>query len=172
MRSKRIAGDLFWPCSTCAGTRRSPPCSTSSAQPAATPDNAESENDAASSPTSSPSPPPKRPKQAVTLAWVSADGKLRAEVQTFVGDYLLAAATRAAEVCGDEPPQAGCYSGSCGVCEIEMRRKKNTGGGGGGLDGAPAVVRSCISVVPAGYELVELSPLADDAIWGVDAWDT
>lgn len=117
--------------------------------------------------------PSKRPKQAVTLAWVSADGKLRGEVQAFAGDDLLAAATRAAEACGDDPPQAGCYSGSCGVCEVEMKRKKNTAAtGGGGLDGATAVVRSCISAVPAGYQLVEVSPLSDDAIWGVDAWDT
>ena len=38
-----------------------------------------------------------------------------------------------------------------------MRRRAKAGGGG--LDGAPAVVRSCITVVPAGYEMVEVSPL-------------
>ena len=108
-------------------------------------------------------------KRVVKLAWVSADGKLRAEVDAHVGDNLLAAATSAAEACQDEPPPAGCFSGSCGVCELTLRR---IGGEGGGLDGAPAVVRSCISVVPAGYERVEVSPLPDDAIWGVDAWDT
>ena len=121
---------------------------------------------------SSPPPPPnnERPKkQAVTLAWVSADGKLRAEVETFAGEDLLAAATAAAEAAGDEPPAAGCYSGSCGLCELTLGR---LGGQGGGLDGAPAVVRSCITAVPAGYGLVEVSPLPDDAIWGVDAWDT
>ncbi len=125
---------------------------------------------------------PPKPKQPVTLAWVSADGKRRAEIQASVGEDLLAAATRAAEACGDDPPQGGCFSGSCGVCEVELRRKRQRqqqqrdGGEGegesGGLDGAPAVVRSCITVVPAGYDLVEVSPLPDDAIWGVDAWDT
>lgn len=104
--------------------------------------------------------------------WVSADGKRRAEVDAHVGDNLLAAATRAAEACQDEPPPAGCFSGSCGICELTLRR---IGGEGGGLDGAPAVVRSCTAVVPAimdGSDRYEVSPLPDDAIWGVDAWDT
>lgn len=105
-----------------------------------------------------PPPPKQRPKkQAVTLAWVSADGQRRAEIEADAGDELLAAATRAAEACGDEPPQGGCFSGSCGVCELTLRRRAKAGGGG--LDGAPAVVRSCITVVPAGYEMVEVSPL-------------
>lgn len=113
----------------------------------------------------------KKKQQAavVKLAWVSADGERRAEVDALVGDNLLAAATRAAEACGDEAPPAGCFSGSCGVCELTLRR---LGGEGGGPDGAPAVVRTCITAVPADYESIEVQPLPDDAIWGVDAWDT
>ena len=115
-------------------------------------------NDGDTAPPPRPPPPKQRPKkQAVTLAWVSADGQRRAEIEAHAGDDLLAAATRAAEACGDEPPQAGCFSGSCGVCELTLRRRAKAGGGG--LDGAPAVVRSCITVVPAGYEMVEVSPL-------------
>ena len=116
-----------------------------------------------------------KPKQAVTLAWVSADGTRRAEISVSAGDDLLAAATKAAELCGDEPPQTGCFEGSCGMCEVEVRRGENIEGREGKRvlgDCDPAVVRSCIGVVPAGFDLVEVSPLPDDAIWGVDAWET
>ena len=42
---------------------------------------------------------------------------------------------------------------------------------GGGSDGAPVVVRSCVAGVPPGYDRVEVD-LMEDAIWGVDGYDT
>lgn len=104
----------------------------------------------------------KKKKRPVTVAWVSADNTKRGEVEASVGDNLLEVATRAAAAAGDDEAggaiSAGCYSGSCGLCEVEV----NSG----------AVVRSCVGVVPAGFDVVEVRALSDDAMWNQDAWST
>lgn len=44
---------------------------------------------------------------------------------------------------------------------------------GGAADeaGAPVVVRACVDVVPRGWQRIEIDFL-EDAIWGLDGWDT
>ena len=59
----------------------------------------------------------------------------------------------------------GCCAGSCGVCEVEVRKI------GGGSDGEAVVVRSCVAGVPPGYERIEVD-LLSDSIWSVDGYDT
>jgi xanthine dehydrogenase iron-sulfur cluster and FAD-binding subunit A len=58
---------------------------------------------------------------------------------------------------------AGCFSGSCGICEVEVATD-------GGL--STTVVRACVAVVPAGVASMTVSELPDDAAWGQDGWDT
>lgn len=43
--------------------------------------------------------------------------------------------------------------------------------GGNNTEGAPAVVRACITAIPPGYSRIEIAPLSDQ-IWGSDGWDT
>jgi len=68
--------------------------------------------------------------------------------------------------------QYGCNTGSCGVCEVELRQYDSTDGtmeGGSGV-----VVRACVAVVPRGWQRIEIdSEMADD-IWGYsqDGFDT
>lgn len=97
-------------------------------------------------------------KKTVTVAWVTADGR-RGEVTATPGDNLLEVATRAAAAAGegDAAVETGCFSGSCGLCEVEVRG---------------VVVRSCVGVVPSGFDAIEVRALSDDASWGIDAWDT
>ena len=110
------------------------------------------------------------------------------------GEPLADVATRA----GVDSIQYGCHAGSCGVCEVELRRfgglragkagsggesggeGSDNGGGGGGSggggggsrdEGTTAVVRACVAVVPADCVRVEVD-LMDDGIWGVDGFDT
>ena len=108
----------------------------------------------------------------VKLTFTLPDGRC-ASVDALPGDPLLEAADAAAAAAGDagamSPIVMGCCTGSCGVCEVEVRRSCALDGG---LDGAPTVVRACVAVVPAGYAQVHVSLLPDDAVWGVDAWDT
>lgn len=103
----------------------------------------------------------------VTVVFRAPDGRT-ASVASYPGAPLLDAANEAAALV-DCDIVVGCCSGSCGVCEVELARR---GAADGGPDGAPAVVRACITAVPAGYATVEVSPMPDDAVWGVDAWDT
>ena len=62
----------------------------------------------------------------------------------------------------------GCCTGSCGICEVEVRKLQ---AGEARADAAPAVVRTCIAGVPPGYARLEIDML-DDQIWGVDGFDT
>ncbi|KIY93881.1 ferredoxin [Monoraphidium neglectum] len=89
------------------------------------------------------------------------------------GDVIMEVAGR----CGITIP-GGCYSGNCGICEVEVRKfadgqdggssgSGSSSGGGGG-----AVVRSCIARLPPGYARVEIDALQDDQIWGLDGFDT
>jgi len=77
------------------------------------------------------------------------------------GDNIVAAAHAA----GVFIP-TGCNSGSCGMCEMEVRKFC-----GSADDGTPLVVRTCIAGVPPGYDRLEIAQL-DDPIWGTDGWDT
>ena len=108
----------------------------------------------------------------VKLTFTLPDGRC-ASVDAVPGDPLLEAVDAAAAAAGDagamSPIVLGCCTGSCGVCEVEVRR---SGALDGGLDGAPTVVRACVAAVPAGYAEVHVSLLPDDAVWGLDAWDT
>ncbi|CAL8466036.1 g5572 [Coccomyxa elongata] len=65
--------------------------------------------------------------------------------------------------------ETGCNTGSCGICEVEVR-KVQAGGVLSSIE-APAVVRACIVKIPPGYERVEVCQLSD-SIWGSDGWDT
>ncbi|BDA48199.1 hypothetical protein COCOBI_11-4590 [Coccomyxa sp. Obi] len=65
--------------------------------------------------------------------------------------------------------ETGCNTGSCGICEVEVRNVQ--AGGLPSSSEAPAVVRACIAKVPPGYERMEVSQLCD-SIWGTDGWDT
>lgn len=125
----------------------------------------------------SPRPPPQRARvlarsaspSTVTLTFTLPDGR-SASVDATPGQPLFDAASAAAGKAGDaDAIVLGCCSGSCGVCEVELGRQ---GALDGGPDGAPAVVRACVTAVPAGYARVDVALLPDDAVWGVDAWDT
>ena len=118
---------------------------------------ATSDDDNAAAPP--PQPPLRNKKKPVTVAWITADNKKRGEVTAFPGDNLFEVATRAAAAAGegDSAIEAGCYSGSCGLCEVEVRG---------------VVARSCIGVVPAGFDVVEVRALSDDVMWNQDAWET
>jgi ferredoxin len=87
-----------------------------------------------------------------------------------VGESLAAVAERA----GVESIPYGCHTGSCGVCEVELRRYAAEGPGGEGEGGDPAVVvvRACVAVVPAGASRVEIDLMDDGGVWGQDGWDT
>ncbi|KAK9902122.1 hypothetical protein WJX75_005173 [Coccomyxa subellipsoidea] len=65
--------------------------------------------------------------------------------------------------------ETGCNTGSCGICEVEVRKFQETGVPSSVE--APAVVRACITKVPPGYSRIEISQLSD-SIWGSDGWDT
>lgn len=60
----------------------------------------------------------------------------------------------------------GCFTGSCGVCEMELRKFDERGEEGGSV-----VVRTCVAVVPSGFSRVHLAEM-DDAVWGMDGFDT
>ena len=97
------------------------------------------------------------------------------------GDVIMDVAAR----CGVEIP-GGCYSGSCGIWEVEVFKLKTADddnaaagaaaaagdGGGGGGGGRGAVVRACVARLPPGYARVEVESLQDDQIWGLDGFDT
>jgi uncharacterized spore protein YtfJ len=97
-----------------------------------------------------------------------------AVVDAAPGEPLADVALRA----GVSSIQYGCHTGNCGVCEVELRRYAaevagKGSGGGGGVSSEPTtvVVRTCVAVVPAGAERVEID-LMDDGVWGLDGWDT
>lgn len=87
------------------------------------------------------------------------------------GDPLAEVASRA----GVEGISYGCHAGSCGICEVELRRFSGRREGEGGADehdeGTKVVVRACVAVVPADCARLEVD-LMDDGIWGVDGFDT
>lgn len=60
----------------------------------------------------------------------------------------------------------GCFTGSCGVCEMELRKFDGTGKEGGSV-----IVRTCVAVVPSEYHTIKLEEL-QDAVWGMDGFDT
>jgi hypothetical protein len=63
----------------------------------------------------------------------------------------------------------GCFSGSCGLCEVEVSTRDS----GGALLADALVQRACVAVIPAGgVASVVIAELADDAVWGQDGWDT
>lgn len=65
------------------------------------------------------------------------------------------------------PHPSSCSQGSCGVCEVEVWRYS----GGGGVP-STGVARACVARVPPGYARIEVHEMPDDAIWGVDGYDT
>lgn len=79
------------------------------------------------------------------------------------GDNIMAVA----EAAGVTIP-GGCYSGSCGLCEVEV----STADACGAALADRVVQRACIAVVPAGAAFVTIAELEDDAVWGQDGWDT
>lgn len=81
------------------------------------------------------------------------------------GESLASVASRS----GVDIPY-GCHTGKCGVCEVELR-KFGPAGGAADEAGAPVVVRACVDVVPRGWQRIEIDFL-EDAIWGLDGWDT
>ncbi|KAI8468236.1 MAG: hypothetical protein J3K34DRAFT_523129 [Monoraphidium minutum] len=81
------------------------------------------------------------------------------------GDVIMEVAEKA----GITIP-GGCYSGNCGICEVEV--KKVAAGESAAGAGAGAVVRACVARLPPGYARVEIEMLQDDAIWGLDGFDT
>lgn len=112
-------------------------------------------------------PPPRAAAGPVTVRFIAPDGRI-GETAAAPGTPLLDAAGAAAAQVGLDVP-VGCCTGSCGICEVELAR---LGALDGSPDGARAVVRACVTAVPAGYAAVEISFVPDDAAWGVDAWDT
>lgn len=64
----------------------------------------------------------------------------------------------------------GCCTGNCGVCEVEVKKFDCTDGVSA-EDGAPIVVRSCVTPVPSLYRRIQIEQLSD-AIWGLDGYDT
>ena len=74
----------------------------------------------------------------------------------------------AADAAGVDLP-AGCFSGSCGICEVEV---STTAPGSGAPLADRVVQRACIAVIPAGVGGVTIAELEDDAVWGQDGWDT
>ncbi|GBF91515.1 hypothetical protein Rsub_04255 [Raphidocelis subcapitata] len=86
--------------------------------------------------------------------------------QAAPGDVIMEVAER----CGITIP-GGCYSGNCGICEVEVR--KFAAGAAAGAPRPPAaVVRACVARLPPGYERVEIEALPDDQLWGLDGFDT
>ena len=61
-----------------------------------------------------------------------------------------------------------CIDSSQSMTQVEVRK---FGGANAEADGAPAVVRACITAVPPGYSSIEIALLGDQ-IWGSDGWDT
>eukprot|EP00877_Chromochloris_zofingiensis_P006883 jgi/Chrzof1/2448/Cz11g16050.t1_FDX6[v5.2] len=82
------------------------------------------------------------------------------------GDSLL----EVADACGVSIP-TGCFSGSCGICEVEVTKFKGSSLPGDDSPPAPAVIRACIAKIPPGYDRLEIDQL-QDAIWGLDGYDT
>lgn len=60
--------------------------------------------------------------------------------------------------------------------EVTKHTSADPGPSGGGQPGearpSPSIVRSCIARLPPGYARLEVDALQDDAIWGVDGFDT
>jgi len=92
----------------------------------------------------------------VTVYFVDED----VAVEAFPGDNLLELSLK----CG-VGITTGCLSGSCGSCEMEIKKVP--------LDGlqtdSARVVRTCIGVVPKGAKRIEISSI-QDPIWGADQW--
>jgi len=88
--------------------------------------------------------------------------------------YLYNNTPQVAERCGITIP-GGCYSGNCGICEVEVTKFSDAAAAAaaaGSSSSKGAVVRACVARLPPGYARVEIESLQDDAIWGLDGFDT
>jgi len=95
-------------------------------------------------------------QDTVTVYFVDED----VAVEAFPGENLLEVSLK----CG-VGITTGCLSGSCGSCEMEMKKVLVDG-----LQPETArVVRTCIGVVPRGVKRIEISTI-QDPIWGADQW--
>lgn len=68
----------------------------------------------------------------------------------------------------------GCLGGNCGICEVELTKHLSEGSGSDTIEGGapvPVVVRACIACLPPGYPRIDIRQL-DDAVWGLDGFDT
>eukprot|EP00879_Flechtneria_rotunda_P019517 GHRR01020501.1.p1 GENE.GHRR01020501.1~~GHRR01020501.1.p1 ORF type:complete len:177 (+),score=47.00 GHRR01020501.1:55-585(+) len=83
-----------------------------------------------------------------------------------VGDELV----EVAQKCGVVIP-TGCWSGNCGVCEVEVYKYTGNAEHDKSAAASPAVVRACITKLPPGYSKIEMAQM-QDAIWGLDGCDT
>jgi len=77
-----------------------------------------------------------------------------------------------AERNGVEGISIGCSQGSCGICEVEV--KKFSRDAEEAEEDIPGiVVRSCVTPVPRGdYRRIQVSEMLEDPIWGTDGFDT
>eukprot|EP00890_Picochlorum_soloecismus_P002270 jgi/Picsp_1/3043/NSC_01265-R1_ferredoxin [Chlamydomonas reinhardtii] len=66
----------------------------------------------------------------------------------------------------------GCGQGSCGICEVEVKKfARDVEEDEGQVPGI--VVRSCVTPVPRGdYRRIQVSEMLEDPIWGADGFDT
>jgi ferredoxin len=74
-----------------------------------------------------------------------------------------------ADKCGIETITVGCCSGSCGVCEVEVKKYSRERSSDSTAPGI--VVRSCVTPLPPGYPYIQINELVDD-VWGLDGYDT
>ena len=77
-----------------------------------------------------------------------------------------------AEQNGVEGISIGCGQGSCGICEVEVKKfSRDVGEDETEVPGI--VVRSCVTPVPRGdYRRIQVSEMLEDPIWGTDGFDT
>jgi uncharacterized 2Fe-2S/4Fe-4S cluster protein (DUF4445 family) len=77
-----------------------------------------------------------------------------------------------AEQNGVEGISIGCGQGSCGICEVEVKKfSRNVEEDETEVPGI--VVRSCVTPVPRGdYRRIQVSEMLEDPIWGTDGFDT
>lgn len=57
------------------------------------------------------------------------------------------------------------------MCEVEVYKYTGDAALDDSAGSAPAVVRACITKVPPGYSRIEVAAM-EDAIWGLDGFDT
>lgn len=118
----------------------------------------------------SPSPPPPACRAASDAT--SSTTTPAATVQVVFQDAGITATGTPGQPIADLASSAGvelhygCFTGSCGVCEMELRKFDTNG-----TEGAAVTVRTCIAVVPSGFARIELAEM-DDGIWGMDGFDT